>query len=235
MSADTFRKLAALGLTTDQIAGVLDIMDEAAAQTIAREEARKADARERWHRWNSKRKANISKHEQTLANNSRGGDARGLDNLQTKNQAGEKGKEEKDAPAALSSFPEFWNLYPNKVGKREAEKAFAKAVKRADLATILGGLRAYVAKTDDRPWCNPATWLNQDRWEDRPATPPPRLPAYPPEPRNVGELTILEAKRGDIFDAPFRSPRLDDESDRNTGFAGTGIARRIAIAAAGRS
>lgn len=144
-----------------------------------------------------------------------------------------------EAAAARNSSPagfaDFWAIYPNKVGKRDAEKAFSKARKRADLATILAGLRAYVAKTDDRPWCNPATWLNQDRWEDRPATPPPRLPAYPPEPRNVGELTILEAKRGDIFDAPFRSPRLDDESDRNTGFAGTGIARRIAIAAAGRS
>lgn len=134
-----------------------------------------------------------------------------------------------------ADFDQFWSIYPNKVGKRDAEKAFSKAVKRADISIILAGLKAYVAKTDDRPWCNPATWLNQDRWEDRPATPPPRLPAYPPEPRNVGELTILEAKRGDIFDAPFRSPRLDDESDRNTGFAGTGIARRIAIAAAGRS
>lgn len=134
-----------------------------------------------------------------------------------------------------AEFDQFWSMYPNKVGKRDAEKAFSKAVKRADISIILAGLKAYVGKTDDRPWCNPATWLNQDRWEDAPADVPQRQAASPPQPRNVGEFTILESRRGDIFDAPFQSPRLEDESDRSAGFAGTGIARRIALAAAGRS
>jgi hypothetical protein len=34
------------------------------------------------------------------------------------------------------------------------------------------GLEAYVDKTDDRPWCNPATWLNEGRWDDQPAAKP---------------------------------------------------------------
>lgn len=82
-----------------------------------------------------------------------------------------------------AEFDQFWAIYPNKVGKRDAEKAFSKARKRADLETILAGLRRYVAKTDDRPWCNPSTWLNQDRWEDRPATviPIPRQATAPPQ------------------------------------------------------
>lgn len=188
MSAETFRKLAALGLTTEQIAGVLELMDEAAAEADARDEARKADARERWHRWNNKRKANVSKREQTLANNSREGMTRVEDNLQTKNLAGEKGKEEKIAPAALSSFPDFWSLYPNKVGKRDAQGAFLKALKRADPETILAGLRRYVAKTDDRPWCNPATWLNQDRWEDAPASVAPASRATAPPGRRMNAV-----------------------------------------------
>jgi hypothetical protein len=29
------------------------------------------------------------------------------------------------------------------------------------------GLDAYVAKTDDRPWCNPTTWINQARWDEQ--------------------------------------------------------------------
>lgn len=75
---------------------------------------------------------------------------------------------------------DFWPLYPNKVGKPDGLKAFVKARSRADLDAIITGLRRYVAKTDDRPWCNPSTWLNQDRWADMPATvqrgPPHREP-----------------------------------------------------------
>lgn len=86
-----------------------------------------------------------------------------------------------------ADFAEFWSIYPNKVGKRDAEKAFYKARKRADLETILSGLRAYAAKTDDRPWCNPATWLNQDRWADAPATVLPFRAASPPAERTVSD------------------------------------------------
>lgn len=90
--------------------------------------------------------------------------------------------EEKRASARPSSpgFDQFWSIYPNRVGKREAEKAFLKAIGRADIETILAGLRLYAAKADDRPWCNPATWLNQDRWEDAPAAAPMRQANAPP-------------------------------------------------------
>ncbi|TWB61674.1 hypothetical protein FBZ98_1011019 [Rhizobium sp. ERR 922] len=80
-----------------------------------------------------------------------------------------------------AGFDDFWSIYPNKVGKRDAEKSFARALSRATLPEIINGLRRYVAKTDDRPWCNPATWLNQDRWTDAPAAPVPRQQAPPRE------------------------------------------------------
>lgn len=64
---------------------------------------------------------------------------------------------------------EFWPAYPNKVGKPEGLKSFIKARSKTDLETIMAGLQRYVAKTDDRAWCNPSTWLNQERWGDAPA------------------------------------------------------------------
>lgn len=66
-------------------------------------------------------------------------------------------------------FAEFWSAYPKKVGKGAAETSWKKL--RPDLATCLTALS--IAKTS-RDWLkengqyipNPATWLNQRRWED---------------------------------------------------------------------
>jgi hypothetical protein len=68
-------------------------------------------------------------------------------------------------------FDEFWKPYPNKVGKDAARAAFARVQKskRVTFPDLMAAWVRYVAKTDDRPWCNPATWLNQGRWEDQPA------------------------------------------------------------------
>ncbi len=71
--------------------------------------------------------------------------------------------------APPGAFERFWELYPHKIGKGAARKSFESALKRVDLETMITGLRRYVGKVDDRPWCNPATWLNQDRWADQPA------------------------------------------------------------------
>ena len=70
------------------------------------------------------------------------------------------------------SFESFWDGWPNKVGKPAALKAFRSAIKRnAPLEAILSGVENYVRdKPPDRPWLNPATFLNQSRWEDQPAT-----------------------------------------------------------------
>lgn len=80
-------------------------------------------------------------------------------------------EEEKSCGRARWVFDEFWLLYPNKVGKDDARRSFERlsAVKKVDFTELIAGLRRYIAKTDDRPWCNPATWLNQGRWQDQPA------------------------------------------------------------------
>lgn len=113
-------------------------------------------------------------------------------------------------------FDRFWTEYPNKVGKRDAEKAFERALKRVDLPELMAGLARYVAKTDDRPWCNPATWLNQDRWTDQPAQAQPR--ASPSQPgrgnaaeaarRRLQELQNDRRRSGTEVDDYQSAPRL---------------------------
>ncbi len=67
-------------------------------------------------------------------------------------------------------FDSFWSMWPNRVGKPAALKALASARKRASLNAILDGVQSYIRdKPPDRPWLNPATFLNQNRWEDQPA------------------------------------------------------------------
>jgi hypothetical protein len=71
-------------------------------------------------------------------------------------------------------FERFWSAYPSKVGKRDAEKAYAKAVKRIDSPDPPGVMLAAIERAaQGRRWLegyipNPSTWLNQDRWEDQP-------------------------------------------------------------------
>lgn len=66
------------------------------------------------------------------------------------------------------SFESFWNTYPKKADKRVAERAFAKALKRADAETIMRGAESYRDDPNRKAEYtkNPATWLNADAWEN---------------------------------------------------------------------
>jgi hypothetical protein len=73
-----------------------------------------------------------------------------------------------DAP-----FEDFWGVYPRKVGKGAARKAYRNALKRASEAEILAGARAYAAsKPDPKYTAHATTWLNADRWLDEPERKP---------------------------------------------------------------
>ena len=82
---------------------------------------------------------------------------------------------------ALPSFPSkafdrWWEEYPHKIGKAAAFKSFERIRKagKVSFQTLHNGLDDYIRdKPPDRPWCNPATWLNQGRWDDKPAPPIP--------------------------------------------------------------
>ena len=67
---------------------------------------------------------------------------------------------------------QFWERYPNKVGKPVALQKLERIKRRGDVrwAELIDGLDAYIRnKPIDRDWLNPATFLNQERWRDQPA------------------------------------------------------------------
>jgi len=103
---------------------------------------------------------------------------------------------EADWPANFRD--QFWDAYPHKVGKKTAIDKL-KRIKRdgsVSFARLMLGLAAYVHdKPPDRPWCNPATWLNQERWDDQPALPiePRARPLTPSELQKIKTQEVLYA------------------------------------------
>lgn len=100
-------------------------------------------------------------HAQTLANSA-------------PERRGEEGKVNTPSSAdADGAFNEWWALYPRKVGKAEARKAWTKAVKASSVTAVQAGLKAQlptIKASEERFRPHPATWLNQGRWEDEPTT-----------------------------------------------------------------
>ena len=77
--------------------------------------------------------------------------------------------EEKEAPERSTKFDLFWQAYPKKVGKEAARKAFSRA--KAPLESLLTAIERQKCGNqwtaeNGRFIPNPATWLNQGRWED---------------------------------------------------------------------
>ncbi|CAN3992555.1 YdaU family protein [Methylocystis bryophila] len=107
-----------------------------------------------------------------------------------------------DKRARDGAFQQFWTSWPHKVGKPTAERAFAKCWR--ELPAILAGLDRYVrAKPPHQAWLNPATFLNQRRWEDEPgaisgAGPPRRGDALAQE---LAEIYRQEAEDGERYGA----------------------------------
>lgn len=106
----------------------------------------------------------------------------------------------KGVDAQERRFAEFWDLYPKKVGKEAARKAWKKVKPDAELhERILAAIDT--AKVSDQ-WKreggrfipNPATWLNQGRWDDEPM--PVAQPGYQaPQPAHSSN-PFLEALKG---------------------------------------
>lgn len=79
-------------------------------------------------------------------------------------------RESEPVDATDEAFNEFWSAYPKKVGKKEAQKAFAK-VPKADWPKLVPAVEAQIKskqwqKDNGQFIPHPATWLNQGRWED---------------------------------------------------------------------
>jgi hypothetical protein len=73
-------------------------------------------------------------------------------------------------PAADQAFVRFWYLYPKRLAKFDALRAWSR-LSAADREAALAALPAHVAHwqlsgTERRFVPHPATWLRQRRWED---------------------------------------------------------------------
>lgn len=82
-------------------------------------------------------------------------------------------KENKDISSSEldGEFSLFWNAYPRKVGKGAAKKAFDKAVDEFGTLKILAGVNRFANdpnKPEQQFIPHPATWLNEQRWDDDP-------------------------------------------------------------------
>jgi hypothetical protein len=81
-------------------------------------------------------------------------------------------------------FDEFWKVYPRKVAKADAAKAYAKVMKGPSAPTVEQLLEAVAryakAQKDPQYVAHPATWLRQGRWEDE-----QEAPAAAPKPRDM--------------------------------------------------
>lgn len=78
-----------------------------------------------------------------------------------------------------ADFDRFWDVYPKKAAKKDAQKAWAKAIKRETPDRIVSAAEKYAAwlSSPSRPGefkphpKNAQGWLNGDRWADFTAKP----------------------------------------------------------------
>lgn len=93
---------------------------------------------------------------------------------------GRESKKTPSSPATPSKeFETFWGIYPKKVSKQAALKAWNKAVKLTDADSIIEGARQYaeLVKGSEKQFIKgPDGWLNAGRWEDE----APTAPAFNP-------------------------------------------------------
>lgn len=75
--------------------------------------------------------------------------------------------------ATKNEFEIFWKAYPKRLARKDAERAFAKARKSAELHEILAAIKPIRRQWGDPkqrqfiPY--PASWLNGERWNDETA------------------------------------------------------------------
>ena len=172
MTPDMFRKLSALGLSNEQMAGVLEIFE-------AEAEKRNEKARARWHKWKSNNPSNVGKRLQTIANNSRAEE----DNLQGKVISGEKEKKE----ASPSARPSRGTRIPDDF-QPDIEAAVSEGVPRLEAERQARSFCDYWRSKPGKDGLKldwPATWRV---WYRRNISPPPQQKsAAPPRRQNAFE------------------------------------------------
>lgn len=67
------------------------------------------------------------------------------------------------------SFEQFWSIFPRKVAKKSAQKAWEKNGCDSIADKIIASLKKQVQHWSDPKFIpHPATWINAGRWDDEP-------------------------------------------------------------------
>lgn len=148
----------------------MDLMEEVAK---ARSEAGKKGAA---NRWRTQKKGENAKNIANAINN----DGNAMANASKKMaiKLNKTNKTNKTREEVILTFDKFWALYPKKAGKQAALKKWNTLT--PDLKTQNKMLNALDVQKKSDQWTkdngqfipNPATWLNQGRWEDDPSAYP---------------------------------------------------------------
>lgn len=114
-----------------------------------------------------------------------------------------------------TAFDLFWDVYPLRVGKVQARKAWEKAIESEDQDTIIAGALQYARDPNRHPsyTAYPSTWLHAGRWADEP------LPTREVSP---DEKRALEATK-----ARLRADK--DRADSKAWFEEQEAQKRIAV------
>ena len=107
----------------------------------------------------------------------------------------------------MTRFDDFWALCPRKRGKGAARRAYAKACQSVEEETILDGARRWRKESigkDPTYICHPATWLNQERWDDEPDT------VVKPDEDAELQARAWRVRRNEYIPAPDERARMEE-------------------------
>ena len=135
-------------------------------------------------------------------------------------------------PASNVDFMAFWSVWLGMrrgIGKKEALKAWERAIRRASPEAIIEGAERFAASQAGRdPEYIPhaSTWLNQDRWEDQVEIPADRKAEIQNEFDqwcinwvNQGRNLALRRSDADRFvRAQVKAGKIDENQARKAGY-----------------
>ena len=134
------------------------------------------------------------------------------------NQEPEKQKHER-VPRSVGRFEDFWQAYPNKKGRKDAEKAWARKGLDAQADLILADVRR--RQVHDRDWQrgyvpHGSTYVNAEGWRDGlPPVPLPQTPQMQPSRQMQAIQNILgvtlenDSPAGLVLDLDASRPGAD--------------------------
>jgi uncharacterized protein YdaU (DUF1376 family) len=123
-------------------------------------------------RWDSEKEANLLKTLNTgnanasLLHSERNANQNQIPEPEPLRLKKENPKEKKTRSAGSAEFENFWSVYPRKINRAVALKAFEKAIRKTEADLIITAVRGYKFADDEQFIPHPATWLNQERWID---------------------------------------------------------------------